>query len=115
MTESNNDISWAIKASPCHTHTMIDHRCCVLYTTIGQSPTLNIILRDKSYTNTKDYRNYKKINDFVCRKKPSRNEPPDKENPKKKKKKHAWTEKGKEKVYKAAATRSNIVVQHLSI
>ena len=28
-------------------------------TTIGQSPILNIILRDRSYTNSKDNRNYK--------------------------------------------------------
>ena len=41
LTDSNDDISWAIKASPCHAQTMINNRYFVLYN-LGQSPILNI-------------------------------------------------------------------------
>ena len=46
MTYSNNDMLWAIKASPFHTDSIIDnHYYSIIYATIGLNPILNIILK----------------------------------------------------------------------
>ena len=113
MTDTNDDMSWVIRANPCHAHSKIDNRYYVLYNH-GQRPILNIILHDRSYTNSKDNRNYKQKWLYCLReKKPSYSrggseteglppwcgspKPPDKENLKEKKK--TWGgERGKKNV-----------------
>ena len=39
MTDTNDDMSWAIRASPCHEHSKIDNRYYVLYNHLSESNT----------------------------------------------------------------------------